>query len=54
MDAVILAGGRGHRMGALTHRRQKGTLLVNGSSILAHVLIVGLCNISFQRGSFGT
>lgn len=38
MDAVILAGGRGRRMGALSRRRQKGTLSFNGRSILAQIV----------------
>lgn len=38
MDTVILAGGRGRRMGALSHRKQKGTLRFLGRSILAQVV----------------
>ena len=38
MHAVILAGGRGRRMGALSHKRQKGTLHFKGTSILAQII----------------
>lgn len=38
ITAVILAGGRGIRMGALTVDRQKCLLLVDGRLILEHVL----------------
>ena len=37
-DAVVLAGGRGRRLGALTHHRQKGTLRVEGDPIIIHVI----------------
>ncbi|PIR82619.1 hypothetical protein COU20_01505 [Candidatus Kaiserbacteria bacterium CG10_big_fil_rev_8_21_14_0_10_59_10] len=38
MDIVILAGGRGSRMGALSHRKQKGTLRFQSRSILARIV----------------
>lgn len=38
MDLVILAGGRGRRLGALTHRRQKGALTFTGRPLIAAVI----------------
>lgn len=37
MDAIILAGGRGRRMGALTTSRNKGTLSYKGKPLVVHV-----------------
>lgn len=38
VDVVILAGGRGQRLGALTHQRNKGTLKLHGTPILKEIL----------------
>jgi len=38
MQAVILAGGRGERMGGLTQDKQKCMLEVDGAPILEHIL----------------
>jgi len=38
MEAIIIAGGRGRRMGALTANRQKGCLKYRGTPIIWHIL----------------
>ena len=38
MNAVILAGGRGRRLGALTEKRQKATLIFNNEPLIIHIL----------------
>jgi len=38
MDLVILAGGRGQRLGALTHKKHKGVLKMAGVPILTRIL----------------
>ncbi|MDO8183585.1 MAG: NDP-sugar synthase [bacterium] len=40
MDAIVLAAGRGRRMGALTIKRQKAALAYLGQSLLEYVLNV--------------
>lgn len=39
MQAVILAGGLGSRMGELTHKKQKCMMEVDGAPILEHILL---------------
>ena len=38
MDLVVLSGGRGRRLGALTSQKQKGTLRFEGVPILLRTL----------------
>lgn len=38
MDVIILAGGRGKRLGALTRRKHKGSLHFHGTPILTRIL----------------
>lgn len=38
MDAIVIAGGRGRRMGALTLKRQKGSLKYHGKPIVWRIL----------------
>lgn len=38
MDIVILVGGRGRRLGALTHNKQKGVLRFKGKPLIVHII----------------
>lgn len=49
MDAIVLAGGRGRRMGALTLRRQKGSLSYGGEPIICRIIAGLLAQRRFTR-----
>ena len=54
MDAIVKAGGRGRRMGALTSKKQKGCLRYRGMPIIWHVLkTLAIPEISTIRVAMG-
>lgn len=49
MNVVILAGGRGRRLGLLTQSAQKAVLCFNGNPLISHILDMILAEINIEQ-----